>query len=52
MSETKLLQGNGAPPVWADIESRRLTSHRERCYVLVDGALNEKLLSKIPQRWP
>lgn len=52
MSETKLLQGNGAPPVWADIESRRQTSPRERFYVLVDGALNEKLLDDIKQLWP
>ena len=40
MSEAKLLQGNGAPPVWADIESRQQTSPRERLLVLVDGALN------------
>lgn len=52
MSEAKLLQGKGAPPVWTDIVNRHQSRPQERFYVLVDGALNEKLLSKITQRWP
>ena len=52
MSEVKLLGERGAPPVWSDIELRHQRQPMERLYLLVDGALNEKLLKRIERRWP